>query len=94
MDNTAQWYIDGRWVHPHEATISINDTAILRAYSVGSIFNDGQPEILRDPVDRIHVARMAAIVDGNNSLNATPIALKDKRPIACLTNALTFEECL
>lgn len=34
MDNTAQWYIDGRWVHPHEATISINDTAILRAYSV------------------------------------------------------------
>jgi len=34
VDNTAQWYIDGRWVHPHEATISINDTAILRAYSV------------------------------------------------------------
>src|SRR5205807_6424993 len=34
MDNTAQWYIGGRWSHPNEATISINDTAILRAYSV------------------------------------------------------------
>lgn len=33
MDNSALWYIDGRWVHPHEATISINDVAVLRGYS-------------------------------------------------------------
>lgn len=34
MDNNAVWYIDGRWVHPNEATISINDVAVLRGYSV------------------------------------------------------------
>jgi len=34
MDKDALWYVDGRWVHPHEATISINDTSVLRAYSV------------------------------------------------------------
>lgn len=31
-DNTAWWYIDGAWVHPNEATISINDVAVLRGY--------------------------------------------------------------
>ncbi|GAC1627623.1 MAG: branched-chain-amino-acid transaminase [Ktedonobacteraceae bacterium] len=33
MDKTALWYINGQWVHPHEATISINDVAVLRGYS-------------------------------------------------------------
>src|SRR5947208_5487471 len=33
MDNNALWYVDGCWVHPHEATISINDVAVLRGYS-------------------------------------------------------------
>jgi branched-chain amino acid aminotransferase len=33
MDNSAWWYIDGRWVHPHEATLSLNDVAVLRGYS-------------------------------------------------------------
>ncbi len=33
MDNNAQWYINGRWVHPNEGTISINDVAVLRGYS-------------------------------------------------------------
>jgi branched-chain amino acid aminotransferase len=33
MDNDAWWYIDGRWVHPREASISINDVAVLRGYS-------------------------------------------------------------
>src|SRR5450631_4761709 len=32
-DEQAWWYVAGRWVHPHEATISINDTAVLRGYS-------------------------------------------------------------
>src|SRR5438552_2830860 len=34
MDNSAIWYVGGRWVHPHEATLSINDIAVLRGYSV------------------------------------------------------------
>jgi branched-chain amino acid aminotransferase len=34
MDNSAWWYIGGRWVHPGDATISINDIAVLRGYSV------------------------------------------------------------
>ena len=34
MDTTAWWYVNGNWVHPQEATISINDTAVLRGYSV------------------------------------------------------------
>ncbi len=34
MDKNAIWYVDGRWVHPDEATISINDIAVLRGYSV------------------------------------------------------------
>jgi branched-chain amino acid aminotransferase len=34
MDNNAWWYIGGLWVHPGDATISINDIAVLRGYSV------------------------------------------------------------
>ena len=34
MDNNAWWYVGGLWVHPDEATISINDIAVLRGYSV------------------------------------------------------------
>jgi branched-chain amino acid aminotransferase len=34
MDTSAWWYINGNWVHPQEATISINDVAVLRGYSV------------------------------------------------------------
>ena len=33
MDEQALWYIDGRWAHPNEIMISINDTAVLRGYS-------------------------------------------------------------
>ncbi len=34
MDNNAWWYINGQWMHPHEAMISINDIGVLRGYSV------------------------------------------------------------
>lgn len=34
MDEQAWWYINGNWVHPHEARISINDVGVLRGYSV------------------------------------------------------------
>lgn len=33
MDGSALWYVNGRWVHPNEATISLNDVAVLRGYS-------------------------------------------------------------
>jgi len=33
MDTNANWYVGGRWVHPHEAVLSINDMAVLRGYS-------------------------------------------------------------
>ena len=34
MDNQALWYTDGQWVHPQEASLSVNDIAVLRGYSV------------------------------------------------------------
>jgi branched-chain amino acid aminotransferase len=34
MDTNAWWYIGGRWLHPDKATITINDVAVLRGYSV------------------------------------------------------------
>src|SRR5947207_7162959 len=34
MDTNAWWYVGGQWVHPDKATISINDVAVLRGYSV------------------------------------------------------------
>ena len=34
MDTNAWWYIGGQWMHPDKATISINDIAVLRGYSV------------------------------------------------------------
>ncbi len=65
MDNTAQWYIDGRWVHPHEAeaAISINDTAILRAYSVFESLRtyDRRPFHLDDHLARLY--RSAELID-------------------------------
>ena len=33
MDTNANWYVGGRWVHPHEAVLSVNDMAVLRGYS-------------------------------------------------------------
>jgi len=63
VDNTAQWYIDGRWVHPHEAAISINDTAILRAYSVFESLRtyDRRPFHLDDHLARLY--RSAELID-------------------------------
>jgi branched-chain amino acid aminotransferase len=33
VDNNALWYVDGQWVHPNQAQISLNDLAVLRGYS-------------------------------------------------------------
>jgi branched-chain amino acid aminotransferase len=63
VDNTAQWYIDGHWVHPHEASISINDTAILRAYSVFESLRtyDRRPFHLDEHLARLY--RSAELID-------------------------------
>ena len=59
MDTKAWWYINGSWVHPHEASISINDVGVLRGYSVFESFRtyDRRPfiwtSILRGSIARL-----------------------------------------
>lgn len=63
MDSTAWWYSDGRWVHPHEASISINDVAVLRGYSVFESLRtyDRCPFHLAEHLERLF--RSAALVE-------------------------------
>ncbi|HLI08034.1 MAG TPA: aminotransferase class IV [Ktedonobacteraceae bacterium] len=63
MDNTALWYVNGRWVHPDEASISINDIGLLRAYSVFESLRtyDRRPFHLDEHLDRLY--RSAEIIE-------------------------------
>jgi branched-chain amino acid aminotransferase len=56
MDNDALWYIDGRWMHPNEMTISINDTAVLRGYSAFESLRtyDRRPFHLDEHINRLY----------------------------------------
>lgn len=56
MDKTALWYVDGNWVHPDEATISINDIGLLRAYSVFEALRtyDRRPFHLDEHLNRLY----------------------------------------
>ncbi len=56
MDNNALWYIDGRWMHPNEMTISINDTAVLRGYSAFESLRtyDRRPFHLDEHINRLY----------------------------------------
>jgi branched-chain amino acid aminotransferase len=56
MDNNAFWYIGGQWVHPNEATISINDVAVLRGYSVFESLRtyDRRPFHLEEHLNRLY----------------------------------------
>lgn len=56
MDTNAWWYVDGRWVHPNEAVISINDVAVLRGYSAFESFRTyyRQPFRLYEHLDRLY----------------------------------------
>ncbi|MFL5625683.1 MAG: aminotransferase class IV [Ktedonobacteraceae bacterium] len=56
MDNSAWWYVDGRWVHPHEATLSINDVAVLRGYSAFEALRtyDRRPFHLNEHLQRLY----------------------------------------
>ncbi len=56
MDNNALWYVDGHWVHPNEATLSINDVAVLRGYSAFEALRtyDRRPFHLDDHLARLY----------------------------------------
>lgn len=63
LDYNALWYVGGRWVHPHEATLSVNDTAILRGYSVFEALRtyDRRPFHLEEHLRRLY--RSAVIIE-------------------------------
>jgi branched-chain amino acid aminotransferase len=56
MDNNANWYVDGYWVRPNEATISINDVAVLRGYSAFESLRtyDRRPFHLDEHLERLY----------------------------------------
>jgi branched-chain amino acid aminotransferase len=55
MDTQSWWYVSGAWVHPHEATLSINDVAVLRGYSAFESFRtyDRRPFHLEEHLNRL-----------------------------------------
>jgi branched-chain amino acid aminotransferase len=63
MDNNALWYSSGQWVHPNEATISMNDVAVLRGYSVFESLRtyDRRPFHLEEHLNRLY--RSAEIIE-------------------------------
>lgn len=63
MDTNAWWYVDGEWVHPHQANISINDIAVLRGYSAFEALRtyDRRPFHLAEHLERLY--RSAALID-------------------------------
>jgi branched-chain amino acid aminotransferase len=63
MDTHALWYVGGRWVHPDEATISINDVAVLRGYCAFESFRtyDRRPFHMREHLERLY--RSAHLMD-------------------------------
>jgi branched-chain amino acid aminotransferase len=63
LDRDAWWYLNGCWVHPHEATISINDVAVLRGYSVFESLRtyDRRPFHLDEHLERLY--RSAEIIE-------------------------------
>ncbi|HTK05856.1 MAG TPA: aminotransferase class IV [Ktedonobacteraceae bacterium] len=63
MDTQAWWYVSGKWVHPHEATLSLNDVAVLRGYSAFESFRtyDRRPFHLDEHLNRLF--RSAALIE-------------------------------
>lgn len=63
MDTNANWYVGGRWVHPQEAVISINDMAVLRGYSAFEALRtyDHKPFHLDEHLKRLY--RSAALIE-------------------------------
>jgi branched-chain amino acid aminotransferase len=63
MDTNAWWYLDGEWVHPDQARLSINDIAVLRGYSAFEALRtyDRRPFQLDEHLIRLY--RSAALID-------------------------------
>ncbi|MBE3559014.1 MAG: aminotransferase class IV [Ktedonobacteraceae bacterium] len=63
MDTSAFWYVNGRWVHPNQAVISLNDVAVLRGYSVFESLRtyDRRPFHLEEHLDRLY--RSAELIE-------------------------------
>src|SRR5437588_5517571 len=63
LDNSATWDLGGHWVHPHEATLSINDIAVLRGYSVFESLRtyDRRPFHLAEHLKRLY--HSAALIE-------------------------------
>jgi branched-chain amino acid aminotransferase len=61
LDTNALWYVDGQWVHPNEASISLNDLAVLRGYSAFESLRtyNRQPFHLQEHLQRLfHSAKL------------------------------------
>jgi branched-chain amino acid aminotransferase len=56
LDHNALWYVGGSWVHPQEATLSINDVAVLRGYSAFEALRtyDRRPFHLEEHLRRLY----------------------------------------
>jgi branched-chain amino acid aminotransferase len=63
FDQTAWWYVGEQWVHPHEATLSINDVAVLRGYSAYEALRtyNRRPFHLEEHLTRLY--RSAALIE-------------------------------
>src|ERR1700736_6861889 len=63
MDNNVWWYVGGSWVHPHEATLSINDVAVLRGFSAFEALRtyDRRPFHLDEHLTRLY--RSAELIE-------------------------------
>ncbi|HEX7734882.1 MAG TPA: aminotransferase class IV [Ktedonobacteraceae bacterium] len=63
LDRNAWWYVDGQWVHPDQARISINDIAVLRGYSAFEALRtyDRRPFHLNEHLERLY--HSAEIID-------------------------------
>jgi branched-chain amino acid aminotransferase len=63
MDTTAWWYVDGAWVRPDQAHLSINDIAVLRGYSAFEALRtyDRRPFHLREHLARLSYS--AGVID-------------------------------
>ena len=63
MDANAVWYMDGEWVHPEQARLSINDLAVLRGYSAFESLRtyDRRAFHLEEHLERLY--RSAALID-------------------------------
>ena len=74
MDTNAWWYIGGQWVHPDKATISINDMAVLRGYSVFESLRtyNFRPFHLDEHLERLY--RSAIMIDMEIPWSGTQIA--------------------